>query len=154
MCSVCDWLLPWLIMSFKPVPFVRDFSIVIHLIGHAIACMLNSSFKCSSPLRQLRVIIYISIILLLPIGSRIEHWAPSVRNALESLTSWINFRSDVFRIVVTDGCRYILSWPLVFLKEANFRIEGNRSRISSCTRSFQVTGFGQNATREVLVFDS
>ena len=149
MCSVCDWLLPWLIMSFKPVPFVRDFPIVIHLISHAIACMLNSRFKCSSPLRQLRVI---SFSLLLPIGSRIEHWAPSVRNALESLTSWINFRSDVFRIVMTNGCRYILSRPLVFLKEANFRVEGDRSGISRRASAFQITGFGQSAAREV--FDS
>ena len=149
MCSVCDWLLPWLIMSFKPVPFVRDFSIVIHLISHAIASMLYSRFKCSSPLRQLRVI---SFSLLLPIGSRIEHWAPSVRNALESLTSWINFRSDVFRIVMTNGCRYILSRPLVFLKEANFRVEGDRPGISSRASAFQITCFGQSATREV--FDS
>ena len=145
--SVPDWRLPCLIMSFQSISFFRDFSIMIHLISHAIGSVFNSRFKCSSPLRQLRVI---SFTLLLPIWSRIKQWVPVALYALESLTSWINFRSDVSCLVMTDGRRYILSWPLVFLKEANFRVKGDWSWIGRCTRTFQITCFSQMADWEVL----
>ena len=74
---------------------------------------------------------------------------PSAFDALESFTSWINFRSDVPRLVVTAGCRYILAWPLVLFEEANLRVEGDRARISRCTRTLQIADFAQR-TREVF----